>query len=181
MVTLQRLHNSNEVKSELKDIIVKEASFNVRQAATIAGALVAADRRSYLANALLALDATLVWEPGGVEISLGDWLPQRGAWRGGKIITNVMIPTRVDLSHASVSRTPMDFPIVSVAVGKWPSGRVRISIGGFGEAPVLAFDGPDASGGSAAAVNACQNAGDEWASAEYRQSVAKTLTERLIS
>jgi len=79
-----------------------------------------------------------------------------------------------------VARSPADLPIVCAAVAKWPSGRTRVILGGYGESPLLAMDGPNPQGADIAARDAYREAGDQWASAEYRSDVAAKLTRRCI-
>ena len=55
-----------------------------------------------------------------------------------------------------------------------------MSIGGYGQAPVLAMDGPEPEGGEVAARAVCSHAGDEWASAAYRSDVAGVLARRCL-
>ena len=80
-----------------------------------------------------------------------------------------------------VSRTPADSPIVAVAVARWPSGRIRLAVGGHGKMPLLAMDGTGADGIEAAARNAMYGADDPWGSAEYRMDVAATLARRCLA
>jgi hypothetical protein len=54
-------------------------------------------------------------------------------------------------------------------------------LGGFGDAPMLVFDGTESGGASVAAKNSYSLADDEWASAEYRQEIASILTTRALS
>ena len=82
------------------------------------------------------------------------------------------------LAFESVARTPADKPIVCAAFAQWPSGRTRLAIGGWGLAPTLAMDGNEPGGVQDAAQNACTEAGDEWASAEYRMEIAGILAKR---
>ncbi len=78
------------------------------------------------------------------------------------------------------SRTPSDRPIVFTALARWPSGRARLAVGGFGASPSLAMDGTEAEGLETAARNACHESGDEFASAEYRREVAAALAARCL-
>jgi CO/xanthine dehydrogenase FAD-binding subunit len=177
-----------------------EATYNLRNVATLAGTLVGADGRSPLTTALLALDARLAVLPemqpasgdseeqtetpgkaqGEADLSLGDFLPLRSERPRGRLITQVLLPLNARLGIEWVARTPADRLIVCAAVARWPSGRTRVALGGFGRAPVLALDGPEPGGAEVAARNAYAQAGDEWASAEYRQEVAAVLTRRCI-
>jgi hypothetical protein len=57
---------------------------------------------------------------------------------------------------------------------------VRLALGGFGSAPLLALDGPEASGIDQVARDAYSHAGDQWATAEYRQEAAAVLARRCL-
>jgi CO/xanthine dehydrogenase FAD-binding subunit len=166
MVTLQALLDS-PVTEALKKVIQLEATFNLRQAAPFT-------------TALLALDATITWLPGPEGIGLGDLLPLRLERLRGRLITQISLPTNARLAYEYVARTPADLPIVCAAAAVWPSGRTRLALGGFGGAPTLAFDGADALGVEIAARSAYSQAGDVWASAEYREEMAAILARRVI-
>ncbi len=179
-VTLQNLLENDHTLAALKAAIKLEAPLNLRNAATIAGTLVAADGRSTFTTALLALDARLTIQPKDEEIEIGNFLPLRGDKLGGKLITKVAIPLNPKLAFETVARTPADKPIVCVALAQWTSGRTRLALGGYGSTPLLAMDGTEAEGVEAAARNAFHEAKDEWASAEYRMDVAATLARRCL-
>lgn len=169
-----------KLPAALTQAIKHEASYNLRQVATVAGTLVAADGRSPFTTAMLALDAVLTLQPGSVEINLGDLLPVRGERLSDHLIVQVKFAMNARLAYESVSRTPSDQPILCVAVAVWPSGRTRVALGGFGRAPILAFDGNEASGIEIAARSACSHSGDQWASAAYRQDIAAILSLRAL-
>jgi CO/xanthine dehydrogenase FAD-binding subunit len=95
-------------------------------------------------------------------------------------VTSLSVPLNARLAYESVARTPADLPIVCAAAAAWPSGRTRLALGGYGPAPRLAMDGPDAEGAEVAARNAYNEAMDEWASAEYRQEMAQVLARRCV-
>ena len=161
-----------------------EASYNLRQVATVAGTLAAADARSPWTAALLALDAQLsLYRPGAAQLeqlSLGDLLPLRRGELRRALITRVALPLNVRLAYEYVARTPADWPLVCVGAAAWPSGRTRVALGGFGEAPWLAMDGPTAHGAELAAADAYSQAGDAWATAEYRREMAALLSGRAL-
>jgi CO/xanthine dehydrogenase FAD-binding subunit len=167
-----------ELPAGLAMAIQREGTYNLRQVATVAGALVSADGRSPFALAMLALDAQLNLEPGAESISLGDLLPLRQERLRGHLITQVSIPRNVRLAYEYVSRSPADWHIVGAALAIWPSGRTRLALGGFGLAPLLAFDGGELEGLEIAAQSAYSQAGDQWASAEYRREMASVLVRR---
>jgi CO/xanthine dehydrogenase FAD-binding subunit len=136
--------------------------------------------RSPLATVLLALDCQITILPEDERIPLGELLPLREEKLTGKLITEATIPLKVGLAFEYVARSPADRPVVCAAAAKWPGGRTRIALGGFGKVPILAMDGPEAGGAVEAAEDAYAGAQDEWASAEYRREVAGVLTRRCI-
>ncbi len=168
------------VHASLQKAIQHEASNNLRQVGTVAGTLIVADGRSPFATVMLALDAALLLEPGNESARLGDLLPFRRERLLHRLITRISIPANVRLAYEYVARSPADLPIVCVGAALWPSGRIRVSLGGYGSSPVLVFDDLAAEGAEIAARSAYSQAGDSWASAEYRQDVAGILTRRTL-
>ncbi|MFH2102675.1 MAG: FAD binding domain-containing protein [Chloroflexota bacterium] len=182
-VTLQQLLESEYTSLSLKNSIRHEAAVNIRNMATIAGSLVSCSGRSPLATMMLALDAELSGfdysSKGGPEqtkISLGDYLPLRPSM----LITKVKLPVNAITAYEQVARTPGDKPIICVALARWPSGRTRLALGGWGASPTLAMDGNDPAGSEAAARNAAHAANDPWGSAEYRAATAEILVRRCV-
>jgi CO/xanthine dehydrogenase FAD-binding subunit len=181
-LTLQALLESEHCPEALKSALKLEAPLNVRNAATVAGTLVACDGRSTFASVLLAMDAKVTMtskQKGEETINIGDFLPLREQVRG-KLITKIIIPTNVKLAFEYVSKTPADKPLVCAALAQWNSGRTRLALGGYGKSPMLAMDGTESEGVEAAAKNTFHEANDEWASAEYRMDVASTLAKRCL-
>ncbi len=179
--TLQALSDCDLIPGSLRDAILLETNYNIRQVGTIAGTIVRADGRSTLTSALLAVDSAIEFMPGDVIAALGELFAMRTAQLHKRIITKINIPLNPQLAFKYVSRSPADLPQVCVAAARWPSGRTRVVLGGYGEYPRLVFDGPDANGVVEAARSAYSDAGDEWAGADFRQDVAGTLTKRCIS
>lgn len=177
-VALQQLLENGYTPEALKTALKLEAPLNIRNAATVAGTLVAADGRSTFATAMLALDAKLSLLPNDEEIEIGNFLPVRKDQLPGKLITAIAMPLNARLALETVARTPADKSIVCAALAIWPSGRTRLALGGYGKAPLLAMDGTEAEGLEAAARNAFHEATDEWGSAAYRMDVAATLAKR---
>ena len=181
-LTLQALLESEHCPEALKSALKLEAPLNIRNAATVAGTLVACDGRSTFASILLAMDAKVVVtsrQKGEETVNLGDFLPLREQIRG-KLITKVVLPANIKLAFDYVSKTPADKPLVCAALAQWNSGRTRLALGGYGKSPMLAMDGTEAEGLESAAKNAFHEATDEWASAEYRMDVAATLAKRCL-
>lgn len=182
-VTLQEFLDYNGLPEDLYTSIKLEATYNIRQMATIAGTLVTANGRSPLATSMLAMDATLEileLDTAPKQVRLGDWLPVRAGTQPGRLITKVSIPLNASIVYEYIARTPADQPIVCSAVTRWSSGRTRLALGGWGKAPILAMDGPDSQGIEMAAKIAYSHAEDEWASAEYRQEMAGVLAARCL-
>jgi putative selenate reductase FAD-binding subunit len=180
-VTLQSLLESTITPEALKKAIELEAPLNLRTMGTVAGSLVTCDGRSPFGVSMLALDAQMTLLPGNEQISLGNYLPFRGGGEGfhtGRLITKIAIPLGIKLAFETVARTPADKPIICAALAQWPSGRTRLALGGWGHTPTLVVDGNEASGLKEAAQSACAEAGDEWASGEYRMEVVGILTKR---
>mgnify|MGYP000921594416 CR=1 FL=1 len=176
-VTLQQLLESEYCPEALKTAIKLEAPLNLRNSATLAGTLVAGDGRSPFAAALLALDAKITIQgPSSTVLGIGEFLPLRPQG----LITAITLPAQTEFAFEYVSRTPADKPIVSAALALWPSGRARLVIGGFGKSPSLAMDGTESAGVDSAARNACHEAADDFASADYRMDVAATLAKRCL-
>ena len=170
----------DDIASSLRDSLVHEAAANIRRTATVAGTVVCCDGRSPFVTALLALDPRLVWAAGNIQMPLGDYLPLREEIERNRLMTAIKAPANVQLKFAMLARSPMDRPIVCAAVAAWPSGRTRVTLGGFGKAPILALDGPESGGAVTAAREAYRFASDAWASAEYRMDVAGKLVQRLL-
>jgi CO/xanthine dehydrogenase FAD-binding subunit len=145
--------------------------------------MVVADGRSPFTSALLAMDVSMdvyQFDKEPDTIKLGDWLPLRGEYKTGRLITMFNIPTNIQLAFEAIARSPADRPIVCAAVCQWSSGRTRLVLGGWGQSPKLAMDGPNSDGIDIAAKDAYSSAGDQWASAEYRMEMAGVLATRCL-
>ncbi len=178
--TLHSLTTYPDLDEDFRQAVSQEANYNIRQQATIAGSVVSGDGRSALLTALLALDASLSWLPGGREQGLGEFLLTRGGSWPGRLIESVTLPLNAKLRYSAVGRTPADLPVICAALAVWPSGRLRIALGGFGPYPILALDAPERGGAELAVRDALSTSGDQWASAEYRQEAAAALVRRML-
>ncbi len=169
-----------DLPQALKDAAALETTYTRRHLQTVAGTLVAADGMSPFATAMMALDAVLLLQPDDEKLPLGELYPFRFDHLQGKLITKVTVPTQAKLAVETVAPSPLSRPLVVVAVAQWPSGRTRVVLGGWGDAPHLAMDGPEATGAEEAARNAAHDADDYRASAEYRREVAAVLVRRAL-
>lgn len=179
--TLQQLLEKFSDNEDFITALKIDASRNLRQTATIAGFIQCADGRSAFLTYLLAVDPMMTWLPGGQVMQLGDWLPQRDDRQTYKLITQIGWSKKITVRFESIGRTPYDKPLLCCAVAKWPSGRLRVVVGGFGMLPLVALDGSQEDDIGLAIQNVCHEATDQWASAEYRQEVGMKLGNRLLN
>lgn len=178
--SLESLLEAAETPAGLKEALFKEQNPNLRRMATVAGSLVVADGRSPFAAAMLAFDTRISISGESQPVALGDWLPMRNA-QASQLITDVVIPLNAELQVETIGRTPLDRPVVIIALARWPSGRLRMAVGGFGSTPWLALDGPEPGGAEEAVHGAFAAANDSWASSEYRQEAAAAIVRRLLA
>jgi len=182
--TLQGLvENASQFPEDLAKAARLEAGWNIRNMATVAGTIVTGDGRSPLLTVLLALNTELQFAPGDERVPLDKVLGRGDDRTRGKLITAIhaAIPDR--LRYAQVARSPADRPIVGVAVGVGPErAAVRIALGGYGAHPQLMSwdETPDAQEAADQARAMLADAGDQWASAEYRAAAGATLVTRLL-
>jgi probable selenate reductase FAD-binding subunit len=178
-VTLQDLVESDDILPELAAAAKREASYNLRQAATVGGTVAARDGKSPLLSVLLAMDADLIWMPGERLVGLGDWLAARSDWRHGMIV-QVRVPVNVEVGYEQVGRSPADQPIISVAVARWASGRTRVVLGGDLPLPILAADGTGGDGIEETSLNAYSHYRNQKYSHTYIQETTRALMRRLL-
>jgi len=190
-LTLQSLADHGDpIPSTLSRVCYLEGGWNLRNVATLAGCVMAADGRSPLVTALLALGTMVVLQPGEEAIDLDDLLTQREDDQQRRLITTVLIPRPRWLAYDQVARSPADRPIVCAAVARFGSEDPHtfgVALGGFGARPVLlplATAEVDDAGVvdqvGRLASEAYAQAGDAWASADYRSEVAGVLVRRLL-
>ena len=187
LVTVQQIINFDGFPDSTKIIFEKtvrsELTYNLRQLATVGGTLASVTARSGFCSVLLAMDAILEFTQNPDEkstVPLGDYFALRHKSEPHNLILSIEIPASIQITYEAIARTETDFPLVLAAAARWPSGRTRLVLGGYGESPVLVFDGPDASGAELAAGEKYNNAEDEWASAEYRRAMVEILVGRVL-
>jgi len=137
------------------------SGMNIRNRATIAGAIVTADSSSPLVTALLACDAEVVLagtkdkskaasaqspEDFFRVLPLAGFLSYRQQLLAeGTLMTEVRVPVLMPSpdtrgSYARVARTPKDYPIVCAAASLEMEdgivGRMRVAVGGVAPAPI---------------------------------------------
>jgi len=184
--SLRELADTPECGPELRRVIGLETTANLRNQASVAGALVSADGRSPFGCAMMALGAQLILLPGEETVDYGQLLQTRaGVADGmphlsGRLIREITLHSGTTLAYEYTARSPADRPVICVAAAAWPSGRLRVVAAGWGRIPRLALDAQDPGGVAEAVASAAAEAGDQWASAEYRRDVAVTLAKRAV-
>lgn len=123
------------------------SGLNIRNRATLAGAICTADASSPLVTALLACDAELLVRGRGNEeksLPLAGFLAYKDRiLNDGILITEIRVPypsADTQAAFDKVGRTPSDYPIVCVAakfaVKDGVAGNIRVAVGGAGPTPV---------------------------------------------
>jgi len=177
------------------------AGLNIRNRATLAGAICTADASSPLVTALLACDAELIVRGSGNEEKM---LPLAGflAYKD-RILSDGILITEIRVTYPSldtrvaiekVGRTPNDYPILC-AIAKFAikdgiAGNVHVALGGVAATPVrlnslelglekkvvATFLEDELS----QAIATLTPPSDFLGTAEYRRETAQVLTRRVI-
>jgi CO/xanthine dehydrogenase FAD-binding subunit len=188
--TLEALAAAADLPAGLRAAAERHAPRNVRQRATVGG-VVAARSSGPLTAALLALDARIVIEPGGLLVPLEVYLA--GYEKPGHLIVAVDIPLGRDCALSEVSKSPVDAPVLVVAVGaERADGRPRrflAAAAGAGQPLFLLagasqlFEGaPEADLPALAAVTPdLPWRSDARGGAEYRTAMTPVLLQRAIA
>lgn len=179
-VTLRVLHNYSNLPAGVADVIDREVSINIQNAGTVCGLVATCDGRSPLCTVLISLGSKATWLPGNEKMDIGSRFRQHGKTSSRLLMREIVIPKNVSTYFEMVARSPLDKPILCVSITKWPTGRLRVALGGWGEYPVLAYDGMDSHEAIQYSQNICLSSDDEWASSEYRMHLAGILTQRLL-
>jgi CO/xanthine dehydrogenase FAD-binding subunit len=176
LATLQDL-DSALGSSGFYQALSTEYGLNVRNTLSLSNFLAQANGRSPVLVCLLALDPVVysLEHPDG--LSLRDFMLSTPT---ADVVIKVEIPAFKNLRYEGVGRSPKDLPIVSVAINRQLDGNLRVACGGTIEIwetfELSQSDEDDLEQIS----NLYQNSDDSWASAEYRQDVAKVLLTRVL-
>jgi len=169
-----------------RDACRLEVGWNLRNMATLGGAIMSSDGRSGLLTTLLALDAQVTQAQVSQFFPLHKLLMARNEV---KLITNIQFEMPTNLGYEQVARAPADWPLVCAAVGfgQGYDDEIRIAVGGFGDYPIrlreaerIWAETQDPEQVGRAAQDAYKNAEDKWASAEYRAEIAGVLVKRQL-
>ncbi|MBX3003906.1 MAG: hypothetical protein KF828_08110 [Anaerolineales bacterium] len=132
--------------------------------------LAAAPGSARLAAAMLALDAELEHADGHMQ-SYGNLLALRASGTPGSL-TALRFSLLAALQYSEADG-------VWLALARWPSGRTRVALGGWGAAPMLALDGRDPSGILEAAENTLMLASNGAPEDEARMHAVRQLAEQI--
>ncbi len=192
-VKLQALIKAQEgIHQALAQACRQEAALNIRNAATIGGAVMTGDGRSPLLTALLALDASVITEPGNKSETLEKLLEKRDHRRKPRLIVALEMMRPKRMVYEQVSRSPADRPLVCLAVAEFLTSKgkshITAALGGYGERPIRLTrmeealeKGASLAEAAALAEKAYFDAGDAFASAAYRAEIAGVLARRLLT
>jgi carbon-monoxide dehydrogenase medium subunit len=180
----------------LRTAVRRETNRNLRQQATLGGALAVREPGPLLA-CLLALGAKVALEPEKVGEGLDRWLRRRVTGRRSvQLITGVSWDSKPSLACADVARSPMDRPIVFAAAAAMVEGgrlcSVRVILTGAGQPLVPQMKAARILGGAsavdigdrmmaAAGMLAVDWVDDIRGTAEYRAAVAPVLVRRALA
>ncbi|HIE48156.1 TPA: hypothetical protein EYP84_04640 [Candidatus Bipolaricaulota bacterium] len=164
----------------------RDATVNVRNAATVGGTVVVAPVDSEFILALLALGAELsVQSAKTATWPLHRFLADPATALDDGLVTQVQIrlPARATEGLARVARTPADHSIVAaVAVVASNPDVVRVALGGVSPRPLLVeFDRPEtAEQAVAQAIAAAEAYADFRGTADYRRAMGAVMARRAL-
>jgi len=167
--TLAELTESDAVPSLVGRLARIESPSTLRTLATVGGTVAGGDGDSVILAALLVHDAHVEIE-GAEDRSLADTLAE--GVPAGSLVVAVSIDPDGDGSYAATGRTPADVPIVA-AVARRSAGGPVVALTGVSTTPVM-VDADDPTAG-------LDPAGDFRGSSDYRMSLARTLTSRVLA
>ena len=172
-----------DLPAEFKRACRLEAAWNLRNMATLAGTIMSADARSPLLVVLLALGTMASIHGEHTDMPLNEVIDRRAGDSELFLIERVIFPQPARLSYEYVARAPADRPLASAAAVRSVSeSRTRVAIGGFGARPLLLEGAPEDSPEhwQELAKVSYADAGDAFASAEYRSEVVSILVDRVV-
>ena len=176
LATLQDL-DSALGSSGFYQALSTEYGLNVRNTLSLSNFLAQANGRLPVLICLLALEPIVysLEHPDG--LSLRDFMLSMPT---ADVVIKVEIPAFTKLGYEGVGRSPKDLPIVSMAVNRQMDGSFRVACGGTVEIwETFELSQPDEDDIEQIS-KLYQNSDDAWASAEYRQNVAKVLLTRVL-
>lgn len=178
MTTLEQVKEYFLGNESLQKALKIEGSKNQRIQSSLGGFLKLADGRSPLLTCFLTLGCTVFYVEEEKSIPLNKFLDNRN--NDKKLITHISIDNPTELTFETVSRSPLDLPIVCCAVFRLENG-LRAAVGGFGETPRIVPADYFTDKNNTDLSKLMQFSTDDWASANYRASIAQIILERLCT
>lgn len=191
MATLRSIETSSVIKQNFSGVLAKAASsimgVQLRNTATIGGAVYGRYGFSDILTPLLAIDASIELYKGG-KMSLEEFMEAKVS---KDILLKVTIKQEeVKASYLSVRNTSTDFPVLNAAA-TFNSGKFRICVGArplkakTASETMMFINNVEANEENAAlagevAAMELQFGSDIRASAEYRKELCKVLVKRCI-
>ena len=185
--TLQTLVDDAQVQAYANGVLVQAlldtASRNTREAASLAGSIVASDGKSPLLATLFALGAQLTVRGARrareQTVALEEFSPQSDTLILS--VTLPALPAEARAAYEKVARTPADLPIVCVAALK-STDVVRLALGGVGDQMVLIdADAPTIEEAVELAQASIDPPTDYFASSDYRREMIGVLVRRVLA
>ena len=127
--TLQALMDSSQTPAFLKESLLLEGTYNLRQIATVGGTLITAGGDSLFTALILACNAEIQWEPGSREVLFEKWLSEPKFEKHDKILVEIHFLSDSIVSFEIVSKTPRSKPEIFVAKAGQGT-KVRYVLGG---------------------------------------------------
>jgi len=176
LITLKELEDAIN-SSEFRKAVSMEYGLNVRNTRSLSNFLAQANGRSPILCCLLGMQPLVfsLNKPEGQRLI--EYLRGPSA---GDVVLRLTIPEFQKLTFEAVGRSPKDLPIVCVAATKRSDNMIEVTYGGtvdIQEGFTLSDLDDD---GAEQILRAFELAGDPWATAEYRQSVAPVLLSRVL-
>ncbi len=175
MVTLQTLTTDARLPELLRQTAQQAGPNTLRQAATLGGVVVGANKESELLAALLIFDAQIKVQTsnGSKTVTLTDFLQDVPTALSGGIITTISLTITGQTAQARAARTPTDNPIVAAIARREGDGIIQLALCGVANTPVLVHP-PNIE-------TAINPPADFRGSTKYRRYLAVTLSQRVIN
>jgi CO/xanthine dehydrogenase FAD-binding subunit len=175
--TLEQMKEHFRGNETIKKVMKIEGSKNQRTQGSLGGFLNIAGGRSPLLTCLLTLNCTVFFAEEEKGISLIEFLDVRK--NNKKLITHLSVKEPENLVFESVSRSPLDVPIICCAVNKY-GNEISAAVGGFGERPQIVPEKYLREKSEIEIKQYLHFSTDEWASDNYRANITQIVLKRLI-
>lgn len=119
--TLQALMDYSDTPVWIKNSLLFEGTYNLRQVATVGGTLISSEGGSLFSSILLACNAEMQWEPEGQQISYEKWVSTPISQKTGKLLVEIRFLFETEVKFEKVSITPQSKPdlfVVKAIKGK---------------------------------------------------------------